>query len=88
MAAEEGIGALRGDDAGALLAAVLEGEEAVIGKEGGVRMAEDAEDAALVTGNVGTVQEEVADWVAERGSLRGAGRFAMIGEGVIFGWKM
>ena len=36
------------DDARAFLAAMLQGEETVIGQDRGIRMAEDAEEAALV----------------------------------------
>ena len=40
--------AIAGDDAGALLAAVLEREKPVVGQDGGVRMAEHAEESAFV----------------------------------------
>ena len=40
--------AVEGDDAGRLLAAMLERVQAEGGQGGGVRMAEDAEDAALL----------------------------------------
>jgi len=42
-----------GDDAGALLAPVLEGEEAEKGHPGRLGMAEDGEDAALLPGAAG-----------------------------------
>ena len=41
-------GPLRRHDAGAFLAAMLQREEPVIGQDGGIRMTEDAENAALV----------------------------------------
>ena len=41
-------GAVEGDDAGRLLAAMLQGMQAERGQRRGVRMAEDAEDAALL----------------------------------------
>ena len=39
---------LRRDDARAFLSAMLQGEEPIVGQDGGVRMAEDGENAALV----------------------------------------
>ncbi len=48
MQQEAGAGAIRGHDARAFLAAMLERKEAVIGQDGGVRMPEDGENAALV----------------------------------------
>ena len=42
--------AVGGDDAGALLAAMLQGVEAVVGQLRGVRMAVNAEDAAIMFG--------------------------------------
>ena len=48
MHLEAGAGAIRGDDAGALLSAMLEREEAVVGQHGRIRMTEDGENAALV----------------------------------------
>jgi hypothetical protein len=39
-----------GDDAGAFLAAMLEGIKAIVGKFGGVRMAENAEDTTIMFG--------------------------------------
>ena len=46
---ERAVRAVRGDDAGAFLAAMLQGEEAVVGEQRGVRVSEDGEDAALVS---------------------------------------
>ena len=50
MQLEGRAGTLAGDNAGAFLPAMLEGEQAVISEHGRVRMAEDREDAALVLG--------------------------------------
>ena len=48
MQLEAGARAVAGDDAGALLPAMLEGEEPVVGEHRRIRMTEDGEDAALV----------------------------------------
>ena len=48
MQLEAGAGTIRGDDAGALLSAMLERKEAVVGEHGRVRMTEHAKDATLV----------------------------------------
>ena len=48
MQLEAGAGPIRGDNAGALLPAMLECKEAVVGEHGRVRMTEHAKDAALV----------------------------------------
>ena len=45
---EAGAGTIRGHDAGALLSAMLECEEAVIGENGRIRVTEDGKNAALV----------------------------------------
>ncbi len=48
VAQERRIRPARGDDARAFLPAMLQGEETVVGQDGGVRMAENGENAALV----------------------------------------
>jgi hypothetical protein len=48
MHLEAGARSIRGDNAGALLSAMLECKEAVVGQHGRVRMAEHAKDATLV----------------------------------------
>ena len=48
MHVEGGAGAVARDNARAFLAAMLQGEKTVVGQDRGIRMAEDAEDAALV----------------------------------------
>ena len=42
------LSAVAGDDARAFLAAMLQGVEAVVGQFGGIRMAENAEDTAIM----------------------------------------
>ncbi len=54
--------AVEGDDAGRFLAAVLEGVQAERGDRGGVRMAEDAEDAALLAQPVAVKVEPGIAW--------------------------
>ena len=55
-ACESAFGPVGGDDARAFLAAMLQREQTVVGQYGGIRMAEDGENAAFVLGKCDRVR--------------------------------